>query len=108
MGTSERLKEMQTQQAIRENSNVIRNISLGSRSGWITRLLGCKHKEMSRPFSSQGQAYRTCLDCGASRQFNLRRWEMQGDFYFRSPTLTTFVRLAFWQCGEKTRLRRTL
>jgi hypothetical protein len=26
------------------------------------------------------------LSCGARRQFNLGRWEMQGDFYYRLPT----------------------
>jgi hypothetical protein len=54
--------------------------------GWFTRVFGCWHKEMSRPFTHQGQTYRMCLDCGARRQFNLRRWEMQGDFYFGLPT----------------------
>ena len=55
-------------------------------SGWFARVFGCWHKEMSRPFTDQGQTYRTCIDCGARRQFNLRRWEMQGDFYYRLPT----------------------
>ena len=55
-------------------------------SGWFARLFGCWHKEMSRPFTDQGQTYRTCIDCGARRQFNLRRWEMQGDFYYGLPT----------------------
>jgi len=54
-------------------------------AGWFTRLFGCWHKEMSRPFTDQGQTYRSCLDCGARRQFNLRRWEMQGDFYYGLP-----------------------
>jgi hypothetical protein len=53
--------------------------------GWFTRVFGCWHKEMSRPFTDQ-ETYRTCLDCGARRQFNLRRWEMQGDFYYGLPT----------------------
>ena len=52
-------------------------------AGWITKLFGCWHKEMSRPFSLQGQTYRTCLDCGARRQFNAESWEMQGDYYYR-------------------------
>ena len=55
-------------------------------SGWFARVFGCWHKEMSRPFTDQGQTYRTCIDCGARRQFNLRHWEMQGDFYYRLPT----------------------
>jgi hypothetical protein len=46
------------------------------------RLFGCWHKNMSRPFSNKDQAYRTCLDCGASRRFNVGSWEMQGEFYY--------------------------
>jgi hypothetical protein len=53
--------------------------------GWLNRLVGCWHTEMSRPFSSEGKAYRVCLSCGAHRRFNLRNWEMQGDFYYRLP-----------------------
>ena len=56
----------------------------------LNRLFGCWHTEMSRPFSSQGQTYRTCLSCGAQRQFNLKRWKMQGDFYYRLPTSKYF------------------
>jgi hypothetical protein len=83
---------MQTQQAIIENkAKLIQNNPSGGAIGrWVTRLFGCWHREMSRPFSSQGQTYRTCLSCGARRQFNLRRWEMQGDFYYRLPTSTYF------------------
>lgn len=55
-------------------------------AGWITRLFGCWHKEMSRPFSLYGQTYRTCLDCGARRQFNAENWEMQGDYYYRASS----------------------
>ncbi len=58
--------------------------------GWLTRLFGCRHRKMSRPFSSQGQTYRSCLSCGARRQFDLQRWEMQGDFYYRLPTSKHF------------------
>ena len=53
--------------------------------GWLNRLVGCWHKEMSRPFSSEGKAYRVCLSCGAHRRFNLGNWEMQGDFYYCLP-----------------------
>jgi hypothetical protein len=58
--------------------------------GWLTRLVGCWHLEMSRPFSTQGQAYRVCLNCGAHRHFNLKRWEMQGEFYYSLPTTKHF------------------
>ena len=81
---------MQTVQAIIENHHKVVQINASPRNsgigGWITRLFGCRHKEMSRPFSIQGQTYRTCLDCGGRRQFNVGRWEMQGDFYYGIPT----------------------
>ena len=78
---------MQTQQAILENHSHLmqKNPSGGGVGNWVTRLLGCWHKEMSRPFSKDGDAYRTCLDCGASRRFNTRNWEMTGEFYYAVP-----------------------
>jgi hypothetical protein len=87
LGTLERLKAMQTREAIMaNNSKVLQNIPSGGGIGnWVTRVLGCWHKEMSRPFSNKGQAYRTCLNCGASRKFNVGRWEMQGSFYYARP-----------------------
>jgi hypothetical protein len=62
--------------------------------GWMTRLFGCWHREMSRPFSRQGQAYRACLSCGAQRRFNLGNWEMQGDYYYYQPGRTHFHSIA--------------
>ena len=77
---------MQTQQAIRENSSALQNRPSGGEIGnLLTRLFGCWHREMSRPFSRQSQSYRTCLSCGASRKFNVGRWEMQGSFYYARP-----------------------
>lgn len=58
--------------------------------GWLNRLVGCWHSEMSRPFSSEGQAYRVCMNCGAHRKFSLKSWEMQGDFYYSLPTSKHF------------------
>ena len=53
--------------------------------GLMARLFGCRHSEMSRPFSVQGQAYRSCINCGARRQFNVDSWKMQGDYYYGLP-----------------------
>lgn len=50
--------------------------------GWLGGFFGCSHKEMSRPFSRQGETYRVCLTCGARRQFVESTWEMRGPFYF--------------------------
>ena len=80
---------MQTAQAIVENhQNAVQmnaSSQAGGVSGWLAKVFGCWHKEMSRPFSIQGQTYRTCLDCGARRQFNLGNWEMQGGYYYGRP-----------------------
>jgi hypothetical protein len=69
----------------RQFLNMSANPTSSVAAGWWTRLFGCWHKEMSRPFTDQGQTFRSCVDCGARRQFNLRRWEMQGDFYYGLP-----------------------
>ena len=61
---------------------------------WLNRMVGCWHKELSRPFSSQGQTYRVCIHCGARRTFNVGRWEMQGGFYFSLPTSKHFGALS--------------
>lgn len=59
---------------------------------WLAKVFGCWHREMSRPFSRQGKAYRSCLHCGAQRQFNLGNWEMQGDYYFPVESRASFRR----------------
>ena len=51
----------------------------------MARVFGCRHADMSRPFSRDGRAYRSCLNCGAQRQFNLGNWKMQGGFYYGQP-----------------------
>ena len=54
----------------------------GKINNFVTRVFGCWHGELSRPFSRGGRAYRKCLSCGAQRQFNLGNWEMQGKFFY--------------------------
>lgn len=54
-------------------------------SNWLTRVFGCWHTDMSRPFTHNGESYRTCLDCGARRQFDSARWEMIGAYYYDAP-----------------------
>jgi hypothetical protein len=58
-------------------------------SSWLTRIFGCWHREMSRPFTHDRESYRVCLDCGARRKFDASRWEMVGDFYYNAPYLKT-------------------
>jgi hypothetical protein len=54
-------------------------------SNWLTRVFGCWHTEMSRPFTLDGESYRTCLECGAHRKFDSARWEMVGAYYYAAP-----------------------
>ena len=58
----------------------------------LRRLFGCWHREMSRPFSRRGEAYRTCVACGARRRFDLEQWEMVGSFYHPARNLNLYAR----------------
>ena len=60
----------------------------------MARVFGCWHIQLSRPFSRDGRAYRTCLNCGAQRQFNLGNWEMQGGFYYGKASTKHFHPMA--------------
>ena len=50
---------------------------------WLGNVFGCPHKEMSRPFSRQGETYRVCINCGARRMFDQNAWKPTGPYYFR-------------------------
>ena len=47
----------------------------------LKRVFGCWHREMSLPFTRGNKTYRTCVNCGARRRFDLQRWTMVGGFY---------------------------
>lgn len=83
---------MQTATAILQSQAQINPFSKNvAMPGWLARIFGCRHREMSRPFSERGQTYRSCVDCGARRQFNVERWEMQGDYYYGLPMTRTYA-----------------
>jgi hypothetical protein len=54
----------------------------GNRLGLMAKLFGCWHKNISRPFTQQNIAYRSCLDCGARKPFNPKTLKTYGNFYF--------------------------
>jgi len=58
----------------------------GKIGSFMARVFGCWHVELSRPFSRDGRTYRSCLNCGAQREFDLGNWEMQGNFYYGKPS----------------------
>ena len=47
----------------------------------LKRVFGCWHREISLPFTRGNETYRTCVNCGARRRFDLERWAMVGGFY---------------------------
>ena len=53
----------------------------GRKIGLATRLFGCQHYNVGRPFNSGNSAYRSCLGCGARKQFNTETLETYGTFY---------------------------
>lgn len=58
---------------------------------WFGEIFGCTHKEMSRPFSRQGESYRVCISCGARRRFDQQSWNSAGPFYYKPATTTDLL-----------------
>ena len=54
----------------------------GAKVGIFAKLFGCEHSNISRPFTTGGTSYRTCLNCGARKQFNSETLETFGSFYY--------------------------
>ena len=54
----------------------------GEKVGLLGKIFGCWHEDMSRPFSHEKIAYRSCLKCGARKQFDSETLETHGAFYF--------------------------
>jgi hypothetical protein len=61
---------------------VIDHRFFGNKVGLLTRLFGCGHQELSRPFSRGKSGYRSCLRCGARKPFNPETLETSGKFYY--------------------------
>jgi hypothetical protein len=54
----------------------------GKRVGFFSKIFGCGHQDLSRPFSRGKFGYRVCLRCGARKQFNAETLETFGSFYY--------------------------
>ncbi|CAN5732202.1 hypothetical protein BH20ACI4_BH20ACI4_07580 [soil metagenome] len=54
----------------------------GVKVGIFAKLFGCEHKNISRPFTAGGTGYRTCLQCGARKQFDSETLKTYGSFYY--------------------------
>lgn len=64
-----------------ETNKVDRSV-FGQKIGLFAKLFGCWHNNISRPFVQGQTAYRSCLQCGARKQFNPETLQTHGDFYF--------------------------
>jgi len=59
--------------------------AFGRKVSLMAKLFGCRHGNIGRPFTNGETAYRSCLNCGARKQFNTDTLETHGNFYF--PTV---------------------
>jgi len=81
-------------QAILEQNRIAKSITeqtnrvFGNKISLIGKLFGCWHKELTRPFTIEGDSYRACVDCGARKQFNLQTLQTVGAFHY--PPAVTF------------------
>ena len=53
----------------------------GKKLGIVSRLLGCQHRRVTRPFSAGGSAYLSCIECGARKHFDTKTLETSKHFY---------------------------
>ena len=56
----------------------------GEKIGLAASLFGCWHSKISRPFTEGLTAYRTCLRCGARKNYNPETFQTEGRFYYPS------------------------
>lgn len=56
--------------------------AFGDKIGVFSKLFGCWHKSLSRPFSNKNSAYRACLHCGARKKFDTKTLKTVGPFYY--------------------------
>jgi hypothetical protein len=70
----------------KNKKNRLDQVFFGQKLGLAAKFFGCWHDNLSRPFGNGKIAYRTCLNCGARKQFNLETLETYGSFYF-PPTV---------------------
>lgn len=66
----------------KKQSNNINNVVFGEKVGFVAKLFGCWHENMSRPFGEGKIIYRACLNCGARKPFNTETLKTFGKFYY--------------------------
>ena len=56
--------------------------TFGQRIGFISKLFGCWHRDLSRPFTNRRVSYRACINCGARKEFDTETLKTSGPFYY--------------------------
>lgn len=59
----------------------LRNSYINTLKYLATRVVGCWHLRMSRPFTRGRETYCACLRCGMRRPFDIQAWRTAGRFY---------------------------
>ena len=62
--------------------NNINTLVFGEKISLVAKLFGCWHENMSRPFGQGKIVYRSCLKCGARKQFDTETLQTFGKFYY--------------------------
>ena len=68
---------------------------------WLTRLFGCRHRNMSPPFTGGAETYRSCMRCGARRLFDVERGRMTGAYYYAPRSSLCEPQRRNYSGGEK-------
>ncbi len=56
--------------------------AFGARIGIFGKMFGCWHGHLSRPFTSEKESYRVCLECGARKHFDAQTLKTFGSFHY--------------------------
>jgi len=62
--------------------------SLGNKIGFFSKVFGCWHKRLGRPVTRNRVTFRSCIECGARKKFDMERFQTMGPFYY-PPTVKT-------------------
>jgi len=68
--------------AVRDEGRTDAKLQTSIPNRWLARLFGCRHGQMSPPFTGGDETYRSCMRCGARRLFSVERGKMTGAYYY--------------------------
>lgn len=68
--------------SIESSNGAMERRVFGKRMGVIALLFGCRHKNLSRPFSDGKVGYRSCVSCGARKRFDTDTLVTHRTFYY--------------------------